>query len=150
MKHLLLVVITLFLSACASVSESIRLPELLDPQSRSDMAVRLVDDENEWSVELAVDEDLREALLIQAQRYSEHVAPSSPFLRRLRHVISELVSEAVDPDIQPPTQAQLNYALAISKRLGVNLPYEALRYRGTMVSFIARHDTSFRNRKVRN
>ena len=51
------------------------------------MALRLVDDENEWSVELAVDEDLREALLIQAQRYAEHVAPSAPFLRRLRHVI---------------------------------------------------------------
>ena len=114
------------------------------------MAVRLVDDENEWSVELTVDEDLREALLIQAQRYAEHVAPSAPFLRRLRHVISELLSEAVDPDIQPPTQAQLSYALAISKRLGVNLPYEALRYRGTMVSFIARHDKTFRNRKVRN
>ncbi len=114
------------------------------------MAVRLVDDENEWSVELAVDDDLRAALILQAQREAELSRHCVPFPTRLQQLLCELIPEIIDPDIKPPTQAQLTYALAIAKRLGVNIPFEALRYRGTMVSFIARYDKPFRDHKGRN
>jgi len=108
------------------------------------MPVRLVDDENEWSVELPLDDDLREALLIQAQRQPLGSSGAASFPARLEKGFLELLVDAVDHDIKPPSRAQVTYALAISKRLGVSVPAEALRFRGTMRSFIARYDEVFR------
>jgi hypothetical protein len=64
---------------------------------------------------------------------------------RLDHLASRIAEcfasslvECLDPDLKPPTAAQLEYATVIARDLGLSLPAETLRYRGTMAEFIRR------------
>lgn len=57
---------------------------------------------------------------------------------RLADLVACSLVEVLDHDLKPPTPAQLEYATAIARDLGVSLPAEALRYRGSMTQFIGR------------
>lgn len=97
------------------------------------MALRLVDDDLDVSLDLPLDPITREAIGIQIQRCAcSHVRQTF----ELRLV--ERLMELVDADLRPPTAKQLEYAISIAKRLGVPVPSEALRYRGSMSHFINR------------
>jgi hypothetical protein len=66
-----------------------------------------------------------------------------------RHVAARLESallECVDWDLRPPTPAQVTYATAISRALGIDLPSDVLRLRGAMNLFLARHSEAFKSR----
>lgn len=43
-----------------------------------------------------------------------------------------------DADLKPPTPAQVQYATDIARQLGIPLPPDALRFRGSMGEFIDR------------
>ncbi len=102
------------------------------------MLLRLVDAESDLSVEIPVDSVLQEAVMLQMLRLSDQEDRLN-FASRLSGYLTKTVSDALDPDLQGPTDAQLVYALAISKQLGVALPSDALRYKGSMSDFISRH-----------
>src|SRR5699024_11609852 len=102
------------------------------------MALRLVHDDWGLSVELPIGPGMYEAIGIQIQR-SLDTGNRCTFLGRLA---GNLVTQ-LDADLQPPTQRQLSYAMAIAKALGVPLSSEALAYKGSMSEFLRRYAPVF-------
>lgn len=64
------------------------------------------------------------------------------------HFVASLIF-SLDADLKPPTEAQLAYAIDISRELAVTLPYEALRHRAAMSEFIARYVEVFKDQRRR-
>jgi len=112
------------------------------------MAIRLVDDESDVSVNLDLDYAYLEALSIQLQR--AEAPEGSSFPKRFGTLFQEILGQTLDGDIKPPSQAQLRFALDIARELGVAIPGEALRYRGSMTSFIRRFEQQFREQRRRH
>lgn len=104
------------------------------------MPLRLVDDDLDLSLEIAMSWNHREALGIQLHRCLSEGA-NAPFEWRL---ITSLAS-ILDDDLQPPTKSQISYALSIAKALAISLPGEALKYKGSMKQFLNRHAPMFRD-----
>ena len=93
----------------------------------------LLDDE--WTIPIPITDDLRETWGIQHAR-SRSVGNAAALSERLADCFALCLTECLDPDLKPPTSAQVVYATDISRVLGVSLPFEALRYRGAMAKFI--------------
>ena len=106
------------------------------------MALRLVHDDSGLSLALPLGPGMSEAIGIQIQRCLDQ-AVSCTFPGRLA---GSLVMQ-LDADLQPPTQRQLSYSMAIAKGLGVPLTSEALAYKGAMSEFIRRYAPSFQERQ---
>ncbi|MBT2117797.1 hypothetical protein KK141_17330 [Dyella sp. LX-66] len=109
------------------------------------MALRLVDDDLDISLNLPLDFATREALGIQLQRC---VTPQSRHVFEVR--LMERIAELVDSDIKPPTAKQLIYAIAIARFLDVSVPGEALRFRGAMFDFLQRFAPLYQERIQRS
>jgi hypothetical protein len=52
------------------------------------------------------------------------------FMIRLAVCFAGSLIECLDPDLKPPTDAQLKYGTDIARELGIPLHAEALRFRG--------------------
>lgn len=105
------------------------------------MGLRLVDDDLDVSFDIPMRLEARLAFTMQLQRVAQE--PDKPqFERRLCHLLQQLL----DADLQPPTQRQVAYALAIAKALDIGLPGEALRHRGSMWAFLERYDAIYKQR----
>jgi hypothetical protein len=87
-----------------------------------------------------------EALRLQIIRLQQREVFLGPVCERIGQRISETVLDVLDPDLRPPTDAQVKYALDIARELSVNLPGEALQYRGAMGEFIDRYQSLFYSR----
>jgi hypothetical protein len=111
------------------------------------MYFRLVDDDKEWQVELAIDEVTRDALMLQTLRSSEP-AFRDRFLAQLAALLPQLLSGALDTELRPPTEKQLRFAVAIARELGISIPGDAFRYRDAMGEFLTRHADLFRQRRA--
>ena len=105
------------------------------------MALRLVDDDLEVSLDLPLDKITREALGIQMQRCASDRSQHTFELRLVQRI-----AELVDVDLRPPTVKQLAYAINIAKVLGVSLPGEVLRFRGSMSEFLNRFSPLYKDR----
>lgn len=105
------------------------------------MTLRLVDDDLDISVPLPLDPLSREAIGIQIQRCASDRAGHSFELRLVKRLL-----ELVDPDLQPPTEKQLAFAVNIARVLGVAAPAEAFRFRGTMSEFLRRFSDEYMKR----
>jgi hypothetical protein len=105
------------------------------------MALRLVDDDLDVSLDLPLDEVTREALGIQMQRCA-----TSPSRRVFELRLVERLAELVDMDLQPPTAKQLAYAINIAKALDVSIPGEVFRFRGAMSDFLERFSPLYKER----
>jgi hypothetical protein len=103
------------------------------------MALRLVDDDLDLSLDIPISWETREALGVQLQRCLS-TGTNVPFEWRL---ISSL-TKILDDDLQPPTASQISYAVSIAKALAISLPGEALRYKGSMIQFLGRHAPVFK------
>lgn len=105
------------------------------------MGLRLVDDDLDMSFEIPLAADARQALSLQLQR-AVH-ASSRPFfeVRLCQHL-----QELIDDDLRPPSARQVAFAISIAKALGVALPGEALRHRGSMFEFLDRYAPQFSQR----
>ncbi len=104
------------------------------------MGLRLVDDDLDLSLELTLPPSARNALGIQLQRTL--FGSSTFFGERLAQQLSDML----DSDLQPPSKAQLSYAISISKALDVSLPAEAMKFRGSMSDFLARYAPIYKSR----
>jgi len=109
------------------------------------MPLRLVDDDLDLSLEIAMSWNYREALGVQLHRCLAAGA-SAPFEWRL---VTSLASILYD-DLQPPTKNQILYALSIAKALAISLPGEALQYKGSMKQFLSRHAPMFREHQQKH
>lgn len=111
------------------------------------MYLRLVDDDKEWTIDIAIDEVTREALMLQTLRSSKP-AFRDKFLSQLAVLLPQLLSESLDSGLHPPTEKQMRFALAISRELGVSIPSDAIRYRDAMSEFLSRHADLFKQRRA--
>jgi len=102
------------------------------------MFLKLVDTDNDLTMEFPLDYAQREALTVQLIRLSDERRRHDFGTRLAKHLMNS-VSDLLDADLQEPTDAQLGYAIAISKQLGISLPSDALRYKGSMHDFLSRY-----------
>jgi len=111
------------------------------------MSLQLLLD-NEDCIPIPMDDSVQEAWQLQLDRAL--LEGSTEALRtRLAHSFANSLAECLDPDLKPPTEAQVQYATAITRELGLSLGSEALRYRGAMSEFINRYADTFKERRHR-
>ncbi|MDR6935734.1 hypothetical protein [Luteibacter sp. 3190] len=99
----------------------------------------------EDSVTFTLDESISEAWVQQRIR-RDSAAGRVDLTERLAMCLTASMLQCLDPDLMPPTPAQIIYATDIARELGVSLPFEALRSRGAMSDFIGRYVEVFRAR----
>ncbi|WP_342316368.1 hypothetical protein [Lysobacter sp. FW306-1B-D06B] len=68
---------------------------------------------------------------------------------RFRVALEPALAEVLDWDLRPPSKAQLDYALAITKALNISLPGEALLFGGAMWEFLDRHVPQYKSRRLK-
>jgi hypothetical protein len=101
---------------------------------------------DEEVVPIPLDDFIREAWVLQYNRASFEGAMDG-FVERLAACFASSLTECLDADLKPPTEAQLKYATVIARDLGIALPSEALRFRGAMAEFIGRFAEAHKRRR---
>jgi len=99
------------------------------------MSVYLVVPSLDLSIELFISDPLERALALQWERLKDRSVRDA-FCRRMAAQLETVLPDSLDWDIKEPTPAQVTYAMAISKKLGVAIPSDALRFRGPMHEFL--------------
>lgn len=102
--------------------------------------------DDETAVEIPLDPSLQEAWLIQYGRELD-AGRGERFQKRLAISFAQALADGLDADLKPPTEPQLRYATSIARELGVALPPEALRFRGSMADFIGRFAERLREKR---
>ncbi|WP_307837966.1 hypothetical protein [Dyella sp. EPa41] len=97
-------------------------------------------------IAIPIDDVIREAWTLQYDR-AHYDGGMDRFRERLAVCFANSLAACLDTDLQPPTAAQMQYATSIARELGVSLPYEALRFRGTMSDFIDRYADALRAKR---
>lgn len=110
------------------------------------VSLYLVDPGLDMSIELFISEPVERALALQWERLKDRSAQDA-FCRRMTAQLESVIPESIDWDIKKPTPAQLSYAVVLSKQLGVTIPPEALRYRGTMHEFLEKRSQEMKVRR---
>ena len=87
-------------------------------------------------IELADD---RQAALSRQLARSEETGHRDGFKDHLATAITQAINSRLDWDLLPPTEPQKSYAVSISEGLGVEIPREALHFRGEMSAFLTLH-----------
>lgn len=101
------------------------------------MLLSLIDDTSDGIVDITVEVPDVYACVIRDQihkikDFTERARFTEALLRHLARVIGDFV----DGDIRPPTEKQVLFAFSLAKRRGVQVPREALIYRGVMHQFL--------------
>ena len=102
------------------------------------MSLRIADGEGSFEFEVPIDGPVMESLRLQIARLQPNHERYSSVVRILAFRVTSAIIDIVDPDLRPPTQAQVDYAIAIARELNVNLPGEALMFRCAMGEFLDR------------
>ncbi|OZB58041.1 MAG: hypothetical protein B7X39_18730 [Lysobacterales bacterium 14-68-21] len=104
---------------------------------------------DEDDIPIPLDDPIHEAWLLQYDR-ALHSGSIESFQARLAQCFAVSLIECLDVDLKPPTAAQVKYATDIARQLGIPLPYEVLRFRGSMGEFIDRFAEVFRQKRRGN
>lgn len=107
------------------------------------MALYLVNPAVEMTLELYVSQNLEESLTIQYERIRDKRVRDA-FVKRLETQVETILRDSLDWDLKEPTQAQLNYATLVAKRLGVSLPSEARKFRFHTAMFLETYAPQFK------
>ena len=107
------------------------------------MALYLVNPGVDLTLELYIAPAMEEAICIQWERIRDK-AIRQTFVRKLEKQLERLIVECMDWDLKEPTPAQASYASLISRKLGVSIPSEALKYRFHMALFIDTYSEQYR------
>lgn len=118
----------------------------IDTNGTAMVSLYLVDPGLDMSIELFISEPVERALALQWERLKDRSAQDA-FCRRMTAQLESVIPESIDWDIKKPTPAQLSYAVVLSKQLGVTIPPEALRYRGTMHEFLEKRSQEMKVRR---
>ena len=114
------------------------------------MPLKIADLDGGWEIEVPIRGATLEALRLQLYRLRQPGSNPAQLYERIGERFAESVLEVLDIDLRPPTEAQINFAVAVARELGVNLPGEALQYRGPMTDFLDRFTPLFYSRKGRD
>ncbi len=107
------------------------------------MALYLVNPGVDLTLELYVATAMEEAVCIQWERAKDK-AIRQTFVRKLEKQLERLIAECMDWDLKEPTPAQASYATLISRKLGVSIPSEAMKYRFHMALYIDTYSDQYR------
>jgi hypothetical protein len=99
--------------------------------------------EDQWVIPVPVDARVHEALDVQRER-AHRCEMDEAFAYQLSVCVANSLAAFLDPDLQLPTASQVKYATDIASQLGISIPAEALRYRGTCHEFIGRFEEAFK------
>jgi hypothetical protein len=113
------------------------------------MTIRIADDDGGWEMTIPLEIAVSEALRVQMARLQADDKNLPQLCRRIAERMAISILEVLDVDLKPPTEAQISYALAIARDLNVNLPGEALLFRGAMSDFLDRFIPLFNQRHGR-
>lgn len=99
------------------------------------MPLLLVHPSVDLTLELYVSPSLEEAVALQWERVRKRTVRDT-YVKALEYRLESLLSECLDWDLKPPTEAQVSYATLLAARHSVSLPSEAMRYRFHMAMFL--------------
>ncbi len=111
------------------------------------MSLRIADGDGSFELEVPIDGPVMESLRIQVARLQSLQDRYPAVITSLALKVQLAIIDVVDPDLRPPSQAQVDYAIAIARELNVSLPGEALMFRCAMGEFLDRYSLLFKNRK---
>lgn len=98
---------------------------------------------------IPLDDGALEAWRLQLDR-AIRAGSSSALCGRLASSVAASIEQCLDRDLQPPTENQVRYAMAIARELNVSLSGDALRYRGSMGEFLTRFSEVYKVRRSRS
>lgn len=113
------------------------------------MGLRIADADGAWEIEVPIDGPALESLRAQVARIRNDEGKYDSVVAKIGVRIMSSVADVLDPDLRPPTDAQISFAIAIARELNVNLPGEALIFRGAMGEFLDRYSQLFYSRRSR-
>ena len=101
------------------------------------MPLMLFDPDRDLMLLLPLDTRVVEALQEQCRRADPDKLQR--LADRLAQAVRPVVETYLDWDLRPPTHAQIQYALAIARRAGVEIPEGVLKKRNAMSRFLDEH-----------
>jgi hypothetical protein len=113
------------------------------------MLIQISDRDQEWRIDIPIDNVTQEAFLLQSLRGSVREFRER-FRSRLARQLPIMLYESLDPGLHSPTERQVAFAVAISRVLGIAIPSDAMRYKEAMSEFIEHHAELFRSRVARD
>jgi hypothetical protein len=99
------------------------------------MPLLLVHPSVDLTLELYVSSALEEAIAIQWERIRKRTVRET-YVKALEYRLQELLTDCLDWDLKPPTDAQVSFATLLAARHGISVPSEALSYRFHTAMFI--------------
>ena len=108
--------------------------------------LHVIDIQTGCEAELVFPESDLELLTRQMSRCVEY-GGFELFARWLSNALASSLPDLVDYDLRPPSDAQVKFAMAIARTLGVVLTPDVLRYRGAMHEFLSSHKDAFETRR---
>lgn len=102
------------------------------------MPLLLLNTELDLCAEVPLNDELNALLVKQWERLPDQ-ASQDAFGARIGAKLGPVLADCVDWDLKPPTPAQVNFATAIARQRGLDLPGDVLRFRGAMNDFLDAH-----------
>ena len=109
-----------------------------------DAGLQIVAPEHGLCIEVRLRENDIELIGEQLRRLRSRSERES-FLARIRDSFSRLLLDVVDHELKPPSSAQIAYAIDIARKIGLAVPPEVLRYRGSARAFLEEHVPRFQS-----
>lgn len=103
------------------------------------MTVRLslaFDEDERLSID--VPSDAAEVIVRQFERLATEGA-REVFAGAMLKQLSRVLATFLEPDLRPPTEKQIAFAMALSRRLKVPIPREALIYKEAIEDFLGKY-----------
>ena len=107
------------------------------------MVLMLLDLSRQIAIHIPVSEQTASIFEEQFSRLPDRDARDA-YGRRAAPRVEPALLDSLDWDLCPPTAAQISYARAISKGLGVEIPPDAMRIRTRMRNFLSVYSTAFK------
>ncbi|WP_447785262.1 hypothetical protein [Stenotrophomonas bentonitica] len=102
------------------------------------MALLLIDPESDLLLHIELSPGGLAALAEQWTRLNPG-SERDAFSARLGKRVAPVIADCLDWDLRPPTDAQINYAVGVAKKLHLEIPALVLQRRSAMGAFLDAH-----------
>lgn len=110
------------------------------------MTVQIVYGDHDLVLPLALDAMAEERLAELMGEYE----PNDPIRAALARSITDAICALLNCPINPPSEKQVKYAIAIARELSLAVPPEVLQSREAMGRFLTAHAQTYRRRRGRS
>jgi hypothetical protein len=111
------------------------------------MAIRIADCDGAWEIEVPLEGAVIQSLRAQLCCLDRQEEKYWSMVERIGKTFSSSIIEVLDPELRPPSEAQVSFALAIAKELNVNIPGEVLIFTSAMGDFLDRYSQLYYSRR---